>query len=174
MAFDKKAWEDANREKVKLYALRYRLKKRGLEAPPLPALSPEEREAKRLAAKERQKEAKRKYDLEHREEKARRYRERYANDPEFKASRNVLRRKYYQEKKTAPSDADKEATRRRRQEALAKARKILNAKRHEEAIRRAAEMEIKKQQKRAAPHPNSLGPSRKPGRLLALCGWKGL
>lgn len=176
MAFDKKAWETANAAKVKLYAARYRLKRRGIDpdaVAPIPTLTPEQKAVKKAEARERYLAAKRLYDATHREEKARRYRERYENDPEFRARQHEKRRHYYWANKKVLSDEEKAARLRQRQEALAKARKILNAQRHEAAMLRGEEMEAKKRQKSAASNPSPLTSKKKPGRLLALCGWKG-
>jgi len=173
MTFDKKAWEKANKEKVKLYAARYRLKRKGIDpdALPLPTFSPEQKAAKRLESRERLLAAKRAYDAAHREEKARRYRERYANDPEFKAKRNAIRREYYWATKPKISDEEKAARLRRKQEALAKARRIYNQQRR--AAQLAEESKRDKDLERAPKKsPAADRFVKKPGRILALSGWR--
>lgn len=179
MTFDKKAWEKANKEKVKLYAARYRLKRKGIDpdALPLPTLTPEQKAAKRLESRERLLAAKRAYDAAHREEKARRYRERYANDPEFKAKRNAIRREYYWATKPKISDEEKAERLRRKQEALAKARRIYNQQRRaaqQTTAQLAEESKRDKDLERAAKKsPAADRFVKKPGRILALSGWRG-
>ena len=175
MTFDKKAWEKANKEKVKLYAARYRLKRKGIDpdALPLPTISPEEKAAKRLESRERLLAAKRAYDAAHREEKARRYRERYANDPEFRAHRNAIRREYYQANKKVLSDDEKAERLRRKQEALAKARRIYNQQRRaaaQLAEKSKRDKDLERAAKKGAAADRGV---KKPGRILALSGWRG-
>ena len=178
MTFDKKAWEAANAAKVKLYAARYRLKRKGLDpdaAAPLPALSPEQKAAKRAESRARLLASKREYDLQHREEKARRYRERYANDPEFRAHRNAIRKQYYWQTKPQISEEEKAARLRRKQEALAKARRAYAAQRRAEGEARLAE-EQQRGAKLERAAKKAKAPARivkKPGRILASAGWHG-
>lgn len=178
MAFDKKAWEATNREKVLLYAERYRLKRKGLDpntAAPLPTLSPEQKAAKRAESRERILAAKRAYDAKHREEKARRFRERYENDPDFRARQHEKRRQYYWANKKVLSDEEKAERLRRRQEALAKARRVYAAQRRAEGEARLAEKkQCEKDLERAAKAKKAAGRIvKKPGRILAMSGWKG-
>jgi hypothetical protein len=178
MPFDKKAWEDANKEKVLLYAHRNRLKRRGIDpdvAAPLPTLTPEQKAAKRAESRERILAAKRVYDAAHREEKARRYRERYENDPDFRARQHEKRRQYYWANKKVLSEEEKATRLRRRQEALAKARRVYAAQRRAESEARLAEAkQCAKDLERAAKKAKAAARVvKKPGRILALSGWKG-
>jgi len=178
MTFDKKAWEAANKEKVLLYAHRNRLKRRGIDpdtAAPLPTLTPEQKAAKRAESRARLLAAKREYDAAHREEKARRYRERYENDPDFRARQHEKRLQYYWANKKVLSDEEKATRLRRRQEALAKARRVYAQQRRAETEQKLAE---KKQRdtdlERAAKAKKTPGRIvKKPGRILAMSGWKG-
>jgi len=140
---------------------------------PLPTISPEQKAAKRLAAYEARLVAKRAYDAAHREEKARRYRERYANDPEFKAKRNAIRREYYWATKTQISDEEKAERLRRKQEALAKARRSYNQQRRaaaQLAEKSKRDKDLERAAKKGAAADRGM---KKPGRILALSGWKG-
>lgn len=185
MAFDRKAWDAANREKNKLYAVRSRLKKKGLDLPPETIAEMEaQRAAKKIASKERERERKRKWAADNKEKKNIRYRERYHSDPEFRA-REIAKRtklaKYTPEEKAAKQEAakaerlrlreiERESRLRDKQEKALKAKKAANAKRHAKEVARG---------ERIAPKRNLAQPvvrvstSRKPGRLVALSGWMG-
>lgn len=185
MAFDKKAWEEKNREKVRLYSVRSRLRKKGLDlSPELLAQIQAERDAKKASSKERERERKRRWAAANKERKNIRYRERYHSDPEFRAREIAKRIKLKTsapamtaEQKAAIKDAKllekallKEAKAREKQELALKARKEKNAKRHAEALAKAAKIPPRQASIPKKPKVNNF---KKPGRLVALAGWIG-
>lgn len=183
MAFDKKEWEDKNREKVRLYSVRSRLRKKGLDlSPELLAQLQAERDAKKATSKERERERKRKWAAANKERKNARYRERYHSDPEFRereiAKRiKIARPKLTEEERAAIRDEKalekqrlKEAKIREKQELALKARKAKNAKLHAEALAKAAKIPPRKAHSPSKPRISNF---RKPGRLTALAGWLG-
>ena len=179
--FDKKAWEDANRDKVKLYSVRYRLKKKGLESPETTEQMMAERAAKKAASAERAKIRKREWAAANKHRKNERYRERYHNDPEFRRreidkriaafspkmteeEREALRVKKLAEREAIKA-AKKESRLREKEQERLKKKKLENAKRHALALTKAAKI---------APKPKKVTMKvRKPGRLVALSGWMG-
>lgn len=192
MAFDKKAWEEKNREKVRLYSVRSRLRKKGLDlSPELLAQIQAEREAKKASSKERERERKRRWAAANKERKNVRYRERYHSDPEFRAKEIAKRIKMKAEANTL-SEAEKEAIKaqklaeknskilerallkeakiREKQEQALKARKERNARLHAEAMAKAAKITPKKAN---SPQKHRANNFKKPGRLVALAGWIG-
>lgn len=172
MPTNKKDWREANRERIKLHSARYRLKKKGLDPSTIVLETPEEKAARQAASRELSLEKKRIREARYREKTAERFRTKYRSDPEFRAKCAAKRKLYYEKTKKILSDEERADGKRRREEALARARKIRNAQQHAEALKRAAEMEAKKLEKRIV--PPTIKPKRKPGRLLAICGWNGL
>lgn len=187
MAFDRKAWDAANNEKNKLYSVRYRLRKKGLDlAPETIAELEAMREAKKAASKERERERKRLWSIENRERRNAARRKQYQADPELRerelakrrlapevlaeraAKRNQARAATAAEKERLKQEA-KEARKREREEARLKARKEANAKRHMEAVARADKI-VPRQVRSSAPPTYKV---KKPGRLVALSGWMG-
>lgn len=191
MTFDMKAWKDANRERVKLYSVRYRMKKKGLAPLETPEQMAAEREARKTASKERARERKKAWAQANKERKNQLYRERYHSDPEFrrreidkrmkafrlsdeeKLARREARKQRADEKKALVATArkliaaqNKEERARRRREEAAKKKRLENALRHSKALEKAASITPKR--KTNFP-PNA----RKPGRIAALAGWMG-
>lgn len=174
MPFDKQTWAEANREKARLHSARYRLRKKGMDLPPETLAEIEaQREAKRLAGIERRKELNRRWNREHKEQRASRTKERYNNDPEFRAHKLALAKASRERRKTERTDEEKAESLRRRREAAAKACRAASAK---------AALSRKAQAPKPAPKPNVLTEAqkaaprwklKKPGRLMALCGWNG-
>ena len=175
--FDKKAWVAANREKVKLYSVRARLKKKGLASPETTEQMMAERAAKKAASAERAKQRKREWAAANKERKNARYRERYHSDPEFRRREIDKRMAAFAPKMTDEQRAAKKAERelakqaakesrqRAREEDRLKKKKLENARRHALAMEKAAKI---------APKPKKVTMNtRKPGRLVALAGWVG-
>jgi len=173
MPFDIKEWNDANREKVRLYSVRYRLRKKGLDLPPETLAEWQAaRDAKKAATKERTREARRRWAAANKDRKNARYRERYANDPEFRA-KEIARREAIQKAKAPTPEQKAERLRAKRERAL-KASKAAHAKRHAEAMARAATITPPKSVSKQKPKPATANKNfRKPGRLVALSGWMG-
>lgn len=183
MAYDPKIWRQANKEKQKLYSARYRLRKKGLDLPPETIAEIEAmREAKRLAGIERRREQSRRWNREHKAERAARTKERYENDPEFRARKLALAKEGRDRRKPVLTDEQKAKRLQQRREAAAKACRASAAK----AALARAEMGHQESPKRSAPKPNVLTPAqqeaaknlpkwktKKPGRITALCGWNG-
>jgi len=181
MAFDAKAWRDANREKCKLYSVRHRLKKKGLESPETTEQMMAERAAKKAASAERAKIRKREWAAANKHRKNARYKERYHSDPEFRRREIDKRIKAFGPKLTpeereairAKKLAEKEALKEAKRESRAhekeqdrlKKKKLENARRHALAMEKAAKIPPKPQKVTMK--------TRKPGRLVALSGWMG-
>jgi len=181
MAFDKKAWREANKEKCKLYSVRYRLKQKGLESPETTEQMMAEREAKKIASAERAKIRKREWAAANKHRKNARYKERYHSDPEFRRreidkrikafgpkltleEREAIKAKKLAEK-MALKRAQLESRVRAREEDRLKKKKLENARRHALAMEKAEKIPPKK--------PKVTMKTRKPGRLVALSGWMG-
>lgn len=175
--FDMKAWKEANREKIKLYSVRHRLKKKGLPSPETTEQMMAERAAKKAASAERAKQRKREWAAANKERKNARYRERYHSDPEFRRREIDKRIKSFdreahsaerqaaREAKELAKQAAKESRQRAREEDKLKKKKLENARRHALAMEKAAKI---------APKPKKVTMNtRKPGRLVALAGWMG-
>jgi hypothetical protein len=177
----KDAWRKANAEKCRAYQAVYRAKKKGVEPPPEVLAKIAQWEAEKEAAKAsrptKAQRAKARYqsDPEHREKLiAKRradYNRRYKNDPEFRAKQLEKRRLHYKAQTQEKSEAEKEAVLRKRRENMAKAHRVRVAKQRAEAPKRVAEREQKKQIVKAVQASQQM--KRKPGRLLALMGWRG-
>lgn len=181
MAFDKKAWREANRDKCKLYSVRYRLKQKGLLSPETTEQMMAEREAKKIASAERARQRKREWAAANKHRKNERYRERYHSDPEFRRREIDKRIKSFGPKltpeeraeikakklaeKMALKQAQLESRVRAREEDRLKKKKLENAKRHALAMEKAEKIPPKK--------PKVTMKTRKPGRLVALSGWMG-
>ena len=177
--FDKKAWREANKDKCKLYSVRYRLKQKGLLSPETTEQMMAEREAKKIASAERARIRKREWAAANKHRKNERYRERYHNDPEFRRreidkrmaafkpvqkDREAIKAKKLAEK-MALKQAQLESRERAREEEKLKKKKLDNAKRHAKALATAAKI---------PPKPKKVTMNvRKPGRLVALSGWMG-
>jgi hypothetical protein len=177
--FDKKAWREANRDKCKLYSVRYRLKQKGLLSPETTEPMMAEREAKKIASAERARQRKREWAAANKHRKNERYRERYHSDPEFRrreidkrmaafkptqTDRAEIKAKKLAEK-MALKQAQLESRVRAREEDRLKKKKLENAKRHALAMEKAEKIPPKK--------PKVTMKTRKPGRLVALSGWMG-
>jgi hypothetical protein len=179
MAFDKKSWREQNKERAKLHSARYRLRKKGLDLPPesLAELA-RLREEKKAAGLEKRREANRRWNREHKEQRAARRKERYANDPEFR-ERQLANAKVSRDRRKPVLTEEQKAHRlRQRREAQVKAVRASAAK----AEQRRAEMGTPAPKAKSAPKPVVLTEAqkaapkwklRKPGRLIALCGWNG-
>jgi hypothetical protein len=178
MAFDKKSWREENREKAKLHSARYRLRKKGLDLPPetleeLEAL----RAAKKAAGLERRREANRRWNREHKEQRSARTKERYNNDPEFREHKLALAKAARERRKPVLTDEQKAKRLQQKREAQVKATRASAAKAAQ--LRQA---QPTSSQPKAAPKPVVLTEAqraapkwklKKPGRLIALCGWNG-
>jgi len=174
--FDKKAWVEANREKVKLYSVRARLKKKGLSSPETTEQMMAERAAKKAASAERAKQRKREWAAANKERKNARYRERYHSDPEFRRREidkrmaafkptNLEERAAKKAARELAKQAAKESRQRAKEEDRLKKKKLENARRHALAVEKASKI---------APKPKKVTMNtRKPGRLVALAGWMG-
>ena len=179
--FDKKAWREANKDKCKLYSVRYRLKQKGLLSPETTEQMMAEREAKKIASAERARIRKREWAAANKHRKNERYRERYHNDPEFRRreidkrmaafapkltpeEREAIKAKKLADK-LALKQAQLESRERAKEEEKLKKKKLDNAKRHAKALATAAKIPPKK--------PKVTMNVRKPGRLVALSGWMG-
>lgn len=174
--FSKKDWNEANREKVRLYSLRYRLRKKGMDLPPETLAEFEAmREAKKAATKERDKARKKVWTDENRERIRARYRERLATDPEYRAKELERRRQFRIRNQKVKTPEEHEATLRRKREAAAKAARASKAKAAaQRAIKEAEKQQRITEYKEAPPEkPKQFYRDRKPGRLLALMGWRG-
>jgi len=177
MAFDRKAWDEANREKNKLYAVRHRLRKKGLDLPPETVAEMEAmRAAKKAESKEKDRQRKKQWAADNRELIRARYREKYHSDPEFRA-KEIAKRvgrlpRLTDDEKAARRELRLEARKRERQEKARKARKETNAKRHAEALARAEKI-VPRQAPRHTQPKAFTGKVRKPGRIAALSGWLG-
>lgn len=171
----KAAWRKANADRSRAYSALYRAKKKGVEPPPEVlaqiAIWDAEKEAKKAATRERKKEHGKAYRDAYRARKKERYRERYTTEPEFRAKQLEKRRRQYKARITEKSEEEREAIRRRRRENMAKALRARVAKLHAEAPQREAKREEKKQIAKAMQAAQQM--KRKPGRLLALMGWRG-
>jgi len=179
--FDKKAWRDANRDKCKLYSVRYRLKQKGLLSPETTEQMMAEREAKKIASAERAKIRRREWAAANKHRKNERYKERYHNDPEFRRREIDKRIKAFGPKltpeereairakklaaKMALKQAQLESRVRAKEEDKLKKKKLENARRHALAMEKAEKIPPKK--------PKVTMKVRKPGRLVALSGWMG-
>jgi len=177
----KKEWHEANPDKQKIYSARYRLRKKGIEVQPENIAELEAiREAKKAATKERDRERKKKWAQDNRELIRARYREKYHSDSEFrnkqieKRKKNLeplrdAKRKEKEEKRILAQQSREDQLRQKREEAARK-RKMLNAQKHAEDVAKAERIPPRSKPKTTPkPHPNA----RKPGRLLALMGWRG-
>lgn len=179
MTFNKKAWNDANREKLKLYSVRYRMKQKGLDPVESTEQLAAERKAKKAASKERERERKKAWAQANKARKNQLYRERYHSDPEFRrreidkrmkalgpkpTTEEILAKREARKHRTAL--AREERLRQRREEA-AKLKRAQNAKRH------AAALEIASTLRPVKPKTNIISNARKPGRIAALSGWMG-
>jgi len=183
MPFSPKAWKDANREKQRVYSARYRLRQKGLDFPPeVLAQWEAEKAAKKAATKERQKQLNREWNKRNAALRYARHKERYANDPVYREQFNLRQQRYSAKKKVVLSDEDKAERARKRIEAS----KLANARRHQEALRRAAEMESSGYTPKTKPRAAKMTPAqkeaakhlpkwktKKPGRIVASCGWNG-
>jgi|LakMenEpi03Aug12_release.lakeMendotaPanAssembly.Ray.scaffolds.fasta_scaffold65029_10 hypothetical protein len=179
MAFDKKSWREENREKARLHSARYRLRKKGLDLPPETLAELERlREEKKAASAERRKEINRRWNREHKEQRAARTKERYTNDPEFRERTLELARARRAKNKPVLTEEQKANRLRQKREAQVKATRASTAK----AALARQEMGRQAEPKRPAPKPNVLTEAqrkapkwkvKKPGRLIALCGWHG-
>jgi len=179
MAFDPKEWREANREKQRLYSARYRLRKKGCDLPPEIQAELEELKAKKKAESlERLREAKRRWNREHKEERAARRREKYNSDPEWRAHKLAIAKANRDKHRVVLTEEQKAKRLQQKREAQVKATRASAAK----AAQRRAEMGPPPDAKRPAPKPNVLTDAqkaapkwklKKPGRLIALCGWNG-
>jgi hypothetical protein len=179
MPYDPKEWRAANKDKQRLYSARYRLRKKGLDLPPETLAELEAIRAKKKAeSAERLKESKRRWNREHKDQRSARTKERYANDPEFRERTLELARARRAKNKPELTDEQKATRLRQRREAQVKAVRASAAK----AAQRRAEMGEQTAPKRPAPKPDVLTEAqkaapkwkiKKPGRLIALCGWNG-
>lgn len=172
------AYTDEQKEKQRLYSARYRLRKKGLDLPPETLAELEAiREAKKAEGLERRKEANRRWNREHKEQRAARTKERYNNDPEFRAHKLALAKAARDRRSEAPTEEQKAKRLQQRREAQVKATRASAAK---AAQLRQAQPPAPKP--KAAPKPVVLTDAqraapkwklKKPGRLIALCGWNG-
>lgn len=170
--FSKKEWSEANRDKVRLYSLRYRLRKKGMDLPPETLAEFEAlREAKKAATRERNAARVKKWTAENRDKINARYRERLATDAEFREKEYARRAKNKTAKvkvRVELTPQEKEDKLRRRREAQAKSAREARARaRAERALKEPKEKPVKE------PVKKPYYPDRKPGRLLALMGWRG-
>jgi hypothetical protein len=175
--FDKKAWREANRDKCKLYSVRYRLKQKGLLSPETTEQMMAEREAKKVASAERARQRKRAWAAANKHRKNARYKERYHSDPEFRrreidkrikafgSKLTLEEREAIKAKKLAAKQAQLESRVRAKEEDKLKKKKLENARRHALAMEKAEKIPPKK--------PKVTMKTRKPGRLVALSGWMG-
>jgi len=179
MAFDPKDWREQNREKARLHSARYRLRKKGLDLPPETLAELERARAeKKAAGLEKRREANRRWNHEHKAERAARRKERYANDPEFRERQLELAKARRAKNKPVLTEEQKARRLQQRREAQVKAVRASAAK----AALARAEMGHTPKPQRVAPKPNVLTEAqkaapkwktKKPGRLIALCGWHG-
>lgn len=180
MAYDPKVWRAANREKQKLYSARYRLRKKGLDFPPETLAEIEAaREAKRLAGIERRREQSREWNRKNKAKRAARTKERYANDPEFRAHKLALAKAARDRRKPVLTEEQKAKRLQQKREAAAKACRASAAK----AARARAEMESRQAKTKTPSKPAVLTDAqkslpkwkmKKPGRLVAMfSGWNG-
>lgn len=179
MAFDKKTWAQENRDKARLHSARYRLRKKGLDLPPETLAELEKlREEKRLAGLERRREANRRWNREHKEQRAARTKERYQNDPEFRERKLALAKAARDRRKPVLTEEQKAKRLQQRREAQVKATRASAAK----AALLRAQMGPSESKAKPAPKPPVLTEAqkaaprwklKKPGRLIALCGWNG-
>lgn len=178
MAFDKKTWAQENRDKARLHSARYRLRKKGLDLPPetlaeLEAL----RAAKKAEGLERRREANRRWNREHKEQRAARTKERYQNDPEFRERKLALAKAARDRRKPVLTEEQKAKRLQQRREAQVKATRASAAK---AAQLRQAQPPAPKPKASSKPvvltEAQKAAPQwklKKPGRLIALCGWNG-
>ena len=179
MAFSPKTWREENKERQKLYAARYRLRKKGLDLPPETLAELERiRAEKKAAGLEKRREANRRWNREHKAERAARRKERYANDPEFREHVLGIAKAGRDRRKPVLTEEQKAHRLQQRREAQVKATRASTAK----AALHRQEMGLQKSPKRAPPKPTVLTEAqkalpawkkKKPGRLVALCGWNG-
>ena len=183
MPFDPKVWRDANKERQKLYAARYRLRKKGLDLPPETLAELERlRAEKKAAGIEKRREINRRWNREHKAERAARTKERYNNDPEFREHVLALAKARRARLKPVLTEEQKAKRLQQRREAQVKATRASAAK----AALARAQMGLSQEPKRAAPKPNGMTEAqkeaaknlpkwktKKPGRITALCGWNG-
>lgn len=173
-----KKWNAEHPEKQRLYSARYRLKKKGLDLPPeilaeLEAL----RAAKKAAAIERKREQSRRWNHENKEKRSARLRERYNNDPEFRARKLAIAKEGRERRKPVLSEEEKAKRLQRRRENAAKGCRAAAAK---AALLRQTKPPASKPKAPPVPAPLTEAQKalpawkrRKPGRLIALCGWNG-
>ena len=179
MTYDPKEWRQANKEKQRLYSARYRLRKKGMDFPPETLAEIEAaREAKRLAGIERRREQSREWNRKNKDKRAARTRERYENDPEFRARKLAIAKEGRDRRKPVLTEEQKAKRLQQRREAQVKATRASAAK----AALLRQEMGEQARPKRSAPKPPVLTEAqkalpkwktRKPGRITALCGWHG-
>ena len=172
------AYTDEQKEKQKLYSARYRLRKKGLDLPPETLAEIEAmREAKRLAGIERRRALNRKWNRDHKEQRAARTRERYQSDPEFREHKLALAKAARERRKPVLTEEQKAKRLQQRREAQVKATRASAAK---AAQLRQAQPPAPKP--KPSPKPDVLTEAqraapkwklKKPGRLIALCGWNG-
>ena len=172
-------YTDEQKEKQRLYSARYRLKKKGMDLPPETLAEIEAmREAKRLAGIERRPALNRKWNREHKEQRAARTKERYQNDPEFREHKLALAKAARERRKPVLTDEQKAKRLQQRREAQVKATRASAAKAAQ--LRQA---QPPAQKPKAPPKPDVLTDAqkaapkwklKKPGRLMAICGWHGL
>lgn len=180
MPFDKKLWREQNKERAKLHSARYRLRKKGLDLPPETLAELERlREEKKAAGLEKRREANRRWNREHQAQRAARTKERYANDPEFRERQLERARTRRAANKPVLTEEQKAHRLQQRREAQVKATRASAAK----ATLARAQMVEQESAKRAPPKSNVLTEAqrkapkwklKKPGRLMAICGWHGL
>lgn len=171
-------YTDEQKEKQRLYSARYRLRKKGLDLPPETLAEIEaKREAKRLAGIERRREQSRQWNRDHKAQRAARTKERYANDPEFRAHKLALAKAARDRRKPVLTEEQKAKRLQQRREAQVKASRASAAKAAQ--LRQA---QPPAQKPKASPKPDVLTDAqkaaprwklKKPGRLIALCGWNG-
>ena len=149
-------------DRQKVWRARSREKLLGIPMPPdLKALSDQflaEKAERKAAYLERKKERTKASQQRLKAKRNAEYRERYANDPEFRAKQNARRKDYYHRNKIERTEKEKEEIARRRRENLAKARRL---------------KPVAKPKPKLPPKPKIRIQLRKPGRILASLGWKG-
>jgi len=179
MTFDAKTWREQNKERAKLHSARHRLRKKGLDLPPEILAELERlRAEKKAAGLEKRREAKNRWNRENKELRAARRKERYENDPEFRERTLAIARAARARRKPEITEEQKAKRLQQRREAQVKATRASAAK----AALHRQEMGAPPSPKRAPSKPNVLTEAqkaapkwklKKPGRLIALCGWSG-
>lgn len=172
-------YTDDQKEKQRLYSARYRLRKKGIDLPPETIAEIEKlREEKRLAGIERRRALNRKWNREHKDQRAARTRERYQSDPEFREHKLALAKAARDRRKPFLTEEQKAKRLQQKREAQVKATRASAAKAAQ--LRQA---QPPAQKPKAAPKPPVLTDAqraapkwklKKPGRLMAICGWHGL